>query len=98
MIKKTTVLAKAQAIVVVASLLASFFVGLTAPVKAAPSELFFSEYIEGSSYNKALEIYNGTGAAIDLAAGSYTIAIYFNGSATAGTTIALTGTVDDGDV
>ena len=30
--------------------------------QAAPTELFFSEYIEGSSNNKALEIYNGTGA------------------------------------
>ncbi|BAU09037.1 hypothetical protein CEN41_24170 [Fischerella thermalis CCMEE 5330] len=28
------------------------------------ADLFFSEYIEGSSNNKALEIYNGTGAAI----------------------------------
>ena len=28
---------------------------------AAPTELFFSEYVEGSSNNKALEIYNGTG-------------------------------------
>ena len=35
---------------------------------APPVELFFSEYIEGTSNNKALEIYNGTGAAIDLAA------------------------------
>ena len=34
---------------------------------AAPSDLFFSEYIEGSSNNKALEIFNGTGASIDLA-------------------------------
>ena len=34
---------------------------------AAPSDLFFSEYIEGSSNNKALEIFNGTGAPIDLA-------------------------------
>ncbi len=29
-------------------------------------DLFFSEYIEGSSNNKALEIFNGTGADIDL--------------------------------
>ena len=29
-------------------------------------ELFFSEYIEGSSYNKALEIFNGTGVTVDL--------------------------------
>lgn len=65
---------------------------------AATSELFFSEYIEGSSNNKALEIYNGTGAAVDLAAGGYNIQMYFNGSASASLTINLTGTVADGDV
>ena len=31
-----------------------------------PDDLFFSEYIEGSSNNKALEVYNGTGAAVSL--------------------------------
>ncbi|MCP6324171.1 hypothetical protein NL453_27485, partial [Klebsiella pneumoniae] len=29
------------------------------------SDLFISEYIEGSSLNKAIEIYNGTGASIE---------------------------------
>ena len=36
------------------------------PVAASadtPTDLFFSEYVEGSSNNKALEIYNGTGRA-----------------------------------
>lgn len=65
---------------------------------AGPTELFFSEYIEGSSNNKALEIYNGTGAAIDLAAGGYNIQMFFNGSTSAGLTINLTGVVADGDV
>ena len=65
---------------------------------AAPSDLFFSEYIEGSSNNKALEIFNGTGAPVDLATGGYNVQMYFNGSATAGLTIDLTGTVADGDV
>src|SRR5262245_13246512 len=55
-----------------------------------PAELFISEYIEGSSNNKALEIYNGTGAAIDLAAQGYNVQMYFNGSASAGLTINLT--------
>ncbi|TMC29223.1 MAG: nuclease, partial [Chloroflexi bacterium] len=64
----------------------------------AASDLFFSEYIEGTSNNKALEIYNGTGAAIDLAAGAYNVQMYFNGAATAGLTINLTGTVAAGDV
>ncbi len=69
------------------------------PVQAvAPTELFFSEYIEGSSNNKALEIFNGTGAAVDLAAGGYNVQMYFNGSASAGLTINLTGSVADGDV
>ncbi|HSJ00439.1 MAG TPA: lamin tail domain-containing protein, partial [Patescibacteria group bacterium] len=68
------------------------------PALAAASDLFFSEYIEGSSNNKALEIYNGTGSAIDLATGGYNVQMFFNGSATAGLTINLTGTVAAGDV
>jgi predicted extracellular nuclease len=65
---------------------------------APPSELFFSEYVEGSSNNKALEIYNGTGAAINLATAGYSVQMYFNGSASAGLTINLTGTLAGGDV
>jgi predicted extracellular nuclease len=64
----------------------------------APTELFFSEYIEGSSNNKALEIYNGTGATVDLTAGAYNVQMYFNGNPSAGLTINLTGAVADGDV
>jgi hypothetical protein len=62
------------------------------------SELFVSEYIEGSSNNKALEIFNGTGADVNLAADGYDVQMFFNGSTTAGLTIGLTGTVADGDV
>jgi predicted extracellular nuclease len=64
----------------------------------APTELFFSEYIEGSSNNKALEVYNGTGAPVNLAAQNYNVQMYFNGSSTAGLTINLTGTVGNDDV
>jgi predicted extracellular nuclease len=73
--------------------------GLAAPTAASatPTDLFFSEYVEGSSNNKALELYNGTGAAVDLAAGGYLVQIYFNGATTAGTTVSLAGTVADGD-
>lgn len=60
--------------------------------------LFFSEYIEGSSNNKALEIFNGTGTAINLGTGGYNVQMFFNGSMTAGLTINLVGTVADGDV
>ena len=66
--------------------------------RAAPTELFFSEYVEGSSNNKALEIYNGTGAPVDLTAGGYTVQMCFNGSAACSLNIPLAGTVASGDV
>ncbi|MEB3355309.1 MAG: ExeM/NucH family extracellular endonuclease [Synechococcales bacterium] len=62
------------------------------------TDLFISEYVEGSSNNKALEFYNGTGATIDLAAEGYVVQIYFNGATSPGVTINLTGTVASGDV
>ncbi|MDP6772483.1 MAG: hypothetical protein QF704_17380, partial [Anaerolineales bacterium] len=46
-------------------------------VATLPTNLFFSEYAEGSSNNKYLEIYNGTGAAVDLSA--YSISTCSNG-------------------
>ncbi|ORE89351.1 endonuclease/exonuclease/phosphatase [Oceanococcus atlanticus] len=60
---------------------------------AAEAEMYFSEYIEGSSNNKALEIYNPSGSAVDLASSGYTIEIFFNGSSTAGASISLLGTI-----
>ncbi|MFA4936991.1 MAG: TasA family protein [Patescibacteria group bacterium] len=50
-------------------------------------ELFFSEYVEGSSNNKALEIYNPTSSAVDLT--GYKIEQYFNGSSTASNIVTL---------
>jgi DNA/RNA endonuclease YhcR with UshA esterase domain len=52
----------------------SFFAALVLSIGAnaqTASDLFFSEYAEGSSNNKYLEIYNGTGSAVDL--GDYLI-------------------------
>ncbi|MCB0007287.1 MAG: lamin tail domain-containing protein, partial [Anaerolineales bacterium] len=72
--------------------------GLGSDAKAATSDLFISEYIEGSSFNKAIEIYNGTGSAVDLAAGNYTLELYSNGAASPTASMALTGTIADGDV
>ena len=68
----------------------------------AATELFFSEYIEGSSNNKALEIYNGTGAAVDLRPVATTsrcssMAAHRQGSRSTSAT-ALSGPVADGDV
>jgi hypothetical protein len=67
------------------------------PALGAPTELFISEYVEGSSSNKALEVFNGTGAPVTLT-GSYDVQIFANGSPTATATIPLTGTIADGDV
>ncbi len=44
------------------------------------TEIFFSEYVEGTSFNKALEIVNLTGEDIDLVAGAYSIRKQSNGS------------------
>ena len=62
------------------------------------SDLFISEYVEGWSNNKALEIYNPTDAAIDLSA--YMVIRYSNGStsASSGNAVQLTGTIAPGDV
>lgn len=58
------------------------------------TDLFISEYVEGSSNNKYIEIYNGTGADVDL--GDYDLANYSNGSFTVSSTLALTGTLVNG--
>ena len=75
------------------ALVASMF---TMAAEAAPADLFFSEYVEGSSNNKALEIYNGTAAPIDLSVGQYKVQIYVNGASTGQTAINLSGTIAAG--
>ena len=60
------------------------------PAQAVSTDLFLSEYIEGTSNNKALEIFNGTGSPVNLTDGGYQARMYFNGSQTAGLTINLT--------
>lgn len=58
-----------------------------------PTDLFFSEYIEGSGNNKALEIYNPTSQTIDLSL--YYVLRFSNGSSTfaEGGATRLTGTL-----
>ena len=62
------------------------------------SDLFISEYVEGWSNNKAIEIYNPTGSAIDLS--GYIIIRYSNGStsATSANAVQLTGIIAPYDV
>ncbi len=65
------------------------------PAAGGITELFFSEYVEGSGLTKYVEIYNGTGSPVDLS--NYEFRIFFNGNTTS-TNQALTGTLNDGDV
>ncbi len=67
--------------------------GTTEPTLAV--DLFFSEYIEGSGNNKALEIYNGTGEDVDLS--QYVVKRGNNGNPMDNEE-ALTGTLADGGV
>lgn len=60
------------------------------------TELFFSEYIEGSSYNKALEIANFTGAPVNLS--TYSVRRDGNGGGSWDSGITLSGTLAHGDV
>jgi hypothetical protein len=61
---------------------------------SAATDLLFSEYIEGSSNNKALEISNATGVAINLSI--YRIKKQTNGAGAWSTGLALTGTLNNG--
>ena len=62
----------------------------------AQTPVYFSEYIEGSSNNKAVEIFNATNQPLDL--GRVTVERYNNGSLTVGYQATLSGTLAAGDV
>jgi 2',3'-cyclic-nucleotide 2'-phosphodiesterase / 3'-nucleotidase / 5'-nucleotidase len=80
------------------------FVPSVSAAEVTAQDLIISEYIEGTSFNKAIELYNGTGADIDLS--QYTLEHYSNSGSTgapgAGTTtpsskLQLKGTLATGD-
>jgi predicted extracellular nuclease len=79
-----------RSLLVVSSLLVLAVPGL------AQTDLLISEYVEGTSNNKALELYNPTAAAIDLNLGGYSVQIFSNGNTTASSTISLQGVVAAG--
>lgn len=70
--------------------------GLALAQETSYSELIISEYVEGSSNNKAIEIYNGTGADVDLSA--YTLQKQRNGAGEFVDKAELKGTLANGEV
>jgi len=65
--------------------------GLLSVSVPASADIFFSEYIEGSSFNKALEIYNSSDIELDLA--DYSIQVFFNGNTVSSASVDLVGTI-----
>lgn len=65
---------------------------------SAMAEIIITEYIEGSSNNKAIELTNVGSEAIDMGAAKYKLAMYSNGSATEHDErkVELTGTLAPG--
>jgi len=61
---------------------------------AQPTDLIISEYVEGSSNNKYIEVYNGTAAAFNLA--NYQLRLYNNGASAPSTTVVLAGSLAAG--
>ncbi|KAA1174433.1 ExeM/NucH family extracellular endonuclease [Marinobacter salinexigens] len=74
------------------SLLAAAIGGLL--TTTAQASLVISEYIEGSSNNKAIELLNTGDQTVDLTA--WELQVFFNGSSTAGLTVDLEGAVEPG--
>ena len=72
---------------------------ITSSANDVSQDLIISEYIEGSSYNKAIELYNPTSTPIDLS--DYTLVSFVNGAnleqGTKGS-VQLEGTLEPNDV
>lgn len=83
---------KKVAISIIVLLIASF-VGFS-----QTTDLFISEYVEGSGNNKYIEIYNGTGASVNLA--DYRLRLYANGALVGAPTndVLLSGTLANNSV
>lgn len=82
------------AVVAVAGLVAGLAVAAPASARADVDTLLISTYLEGSSNNKALELYNPTGADADLS--GYQLRLFSNGAGSPTSTVDLTGTLPAG--
>ncbi|MBN1269298.1 MAG: lamin tail domain-containing protein [Kiritimatiellae bacterium] len=72
-------------------------------VISANADIIISQYYEGTSYNKWVELYNTGGSAVDLSAGNYYLGLWSNasregwkGATGPNSTIALSGTLAAG--
>lgn len=65
-------------------------------LNAQCDDLFFSEYIEGSSNNKAIEVYNASNSSISLS--DYEIHLFSNGNTSANSAISLSGSLGSDSV
>ncbi|KGX85567.1 5'-nucleotidase C-terminal domain-containing protein [Pontibacillus litoralis] len=87
---------------VVMAFMLTFSSMVTTPVAYAAEEesqetsVFISEYVEGSSFNKAIELYNGTEQAVDLS--NYAVELYSNGNTASTNAVTLEGTLEAGSV
>ncbi|MGL5314009.1 MAG: CehA/McbA family metallohydrolase [Peptostreptococcaceae bacterium] len=66
---------------------------ISAYTKKTAQDIIISEYIEGSSNNKAIELYNGTGSTIDL--GKYKLELYSNGKEESPYVLDLSGELEN---
>ncbi len=64
-------------------------------ILAQATDLFISEYVEGTSNQKAIEIFNGTGAPVDLS--QYSLMKQTNGTGAFGTELVFSGTLANND-
>ena len=74
-------------------IIAAFLLLSALPAQAL---VFISEYVEGSAFNKGVELYNSDAVPFDLAAADCGLRGYQNGSASVGWTVTLTGSVSAG--
>ncbi len=71
-------------------------VSTTPFTSANATDLFISEYVEGSANNKYIEIFNGTGAPVNLS--NYRLRLFSNGAASPNNDVLLSGTLANNDV
>lgn len=55
--------------------------GLVCFASAASGQIFISQYYEGTSNNKWIELYNAGASSVDLGAGGYRLGLWSNAAA-----------------